>query len=139
MRRQARINWTTLFCVVIAYQLLGTLWYSNYMFGEIWVIGLSKSVEDVGAYGVFIYLIGIALAYQLNIFFAQLFIKENIHNFSNAFFRTLKLWGAFFVPLLLPLFLFSGYSIPSALIFLSYTIACLAISSFGITRWPAKR
>lgn len=139
MARQNRINWTTLFCVVIAYQLIGTLWYSNYMFGELWAIGLGKSIEDVGSYGLLTYVIGAGLAYILNIYLANLFIKENIHNFTNAFMRAVKLWGSFFVPMMVPMFLFSGYSVQSALIFSGYTIACLAASAYSITRWPAKR
>lgn len=139
MARPTKINWATLFCVVIAYQLVGTLWYSNYMFGEIWVISLGKSVEDVGAYGLWAYVIGVALAYQLNIYLANLFIKENIHNFSNAFFRIIRTWATFFVPMVLPLFLFAGFPLQSAAIFLGYTVVGLAVSSYGITRWPTKR
>jgi hypothetical protein len=96
--RETKINHLAVWILVLAHQALGSLWYARFLFGDIWLVYLGRSVDEVNPWNPVPFVWAIIAAIAFNYTLAWLFRRLNIVTAVDGLKVSAVVWFAFLFP-----------------------------------------
>lgn len=96
--RETKINHLAVWILVLAHQALGCLWYARFLFGDIWLVYLGRSVDEVNPWNPVPFVWAIIAAIAFNYTLAWLFRRLNIVTAVDGLKVSAVVWFAFLFP-----------------------------------------
>jgi hypothetical protein len=123
---------------VILHQVIGFLWYSDYLFVNQWMAGLGKKPSDFDMANPAPFLADIVGWFFACYFISWLVQRAQIETFNQAVGLAVLLWVGVALPLLAPHYLFAGLHINVLLIDAMNALVQLAVSCALLALWRKR-
>jgi hypothetical protein len=134
-----KINWTAVIVLVVVYQVLGFLWYSPLLFGEVWMDAIGLVPEDLDAANSAPFIIAILAAFAVNIMLAWLFTRLYVSSAMSGMWIALLCWLGFFFLNSATHSAFEGESLALILISGGKELVAFLLSGAVLGAWVKKQ
>jgi len=101
-------NYMAIVAAVILHQVIGFLWYSDFLFVQQWMAGLGKKAGDFDMTNPAPFIADIVGWFFASTFISWLVQRTQIQSFNQAVGLAVLLWVGVALPLLAPHYLFAG-------------------------------
>ncbi len=133
-----KINHLAVWILVILFQGISLLWYSQLLFASKWVELVGKSAEDFAGTSAFLYIISIIAAAALYYLMAWLFKELNVITVRKGLWMSFLFWLCFLFLLAATSDLFSMNPITLTLIDKGNYLVCFLLGGILLSTWKRK-
>ena len=133
-----KINHLAVWILVILFQGISLLWYSQWLFASKWMELVGKSAEDFMGASPFFYIVPIIGAIALYYLMAWLFRELNVTSIGKGILLSFLFWLCFLFLMAFTNDLFSLYPITLTLINKGNYLVCFLLGGILLSTWKRK-
>lgn len=130
----AAINYLAVIVAVLAGYLLGGIWYSPKVFGNLWMSCLDKKAEDIKGAGRTM-AISFMLTFSIGLSMAFAIQMVGVTNWAGGAFLAFLISTGFILPHSINEYLFDGYNMKALAIHQGYRIVSTVIMGIILGAW----